>query len=100
MINVWFSDDFYDDVNEVDIADVTVAIYVDDKSTEVHIVENANVLIVEKNDELDVFCNMNQLIEDIKRVCKIYGHEVDKTLAGIDADGQLEIQLKLNAFEL
>ena len=99
-INIWFSDEFYKGVNSLNIEENMVTVDVDDQSTEIHLVDNANVLIVEKDDELDVFCNMDQLIEDIKRVCKIYGHEVDKTLAGIDADGQLEIQLKLNAFEL
>lgn len=99
-INIWFSDEFYKGVNSLNIEDNMVTVDVDDQSTEIHLVDNANVLIVERDEELDSFCNIDQLIEDIKRLCKVYGHDVEKTLAGIDADGQLEIQLKLNAFEL
>lgn len=98
MLNIWFSDEFYEDVDSVNIDESMVTIDVDDRNTEIKIVDNADVLIVEKEND-DVFSNIDAMIEDLKRVCNMYGHQIDKCLAGLD-EGQLKIEIAINAFEI
>lgn len=103
MLNVWFADEMYSDVQELNIGDNAVAVSVDSQTAEVRLVDNLDVLLIESDpDELDdCLCRVDKMIEDIKRLIKIYDYEYTEVLISEDDDnGQLILSVGLNLFEI
>lgn len=98
MINIVFGDSRYEDVQEISIGENMVAVNIDSEKAEVYVADDIDVLILDKDTD-DQFENVDSLIDDIRRLCSLYGYEVTDHLAGID-DGQLQIRLGINLFEI